>query len=93
MVVATIDQHLNCEIAGVAFDMAEKMGGKVYLLNVVPSAFEGAGLAAAGPMMAAVPPVATDDAQIIEDRREQLAELEASGLMALGVNLIKGAAP
>ena len=78
MVVTTVDQHLNCEIAGVAFDMAEKMGGKVYLLNVVPSAFEGARLAAAGPMMAAVPPVATDDAQIIEDRREQLAELEAS---------------
>ena len=47
--------------SSVAFDMAEKMGGKVYLLNVVPSAFEGARLAAAGPMMAAVPLVVTDD--------------------------------
>jgi nucleotide-binding universal stress UspA family protein len=78
MVVTTVDQQLNCEIAGVAFDMAEKMGGKVCLLNVVPSAFEGAGLASAAPMFTAVPPVATDVAQIIEDRREQLAELKAS---------------
>ena len=78
VVVTTVDQNLNCEIAGVAFDMAETMGGKVSLLNVVPSAFEGAGLAAAAPMVTAVPPVATDDAQIIEDRREQLAELETS---------------
>lgn len=78
MVVTTVDQHLNCEIAGVAFDMAEKIGGKVCLLNVVPSAFEGAGLAAAWPMMAAVPLVVADDAQIIEDCREQLVKLEAT---------------
>ena len=78
MVVTTVDQHLNCEIAGVAFDMAEKIGGKVCLLNVVPSAFEGAGLAAAWPMMAAVPLVMADDAQIIEDCREQLVKLEAT---------------
>ena len=78
VVVTTVDQHLNCEIAGVAFDMAENMGGKVCLLNVVPSAFEGAGLAAAGPMVTAVPLVATDDAQIIEDRRDQLAELRTA---------------
>ncbi len=76
MVVTTVDQQLNCEIAGVAFDMAENMGGKVCLLNVVPSAFEGAGLAAAGPMVTAVPLVATEDAQIIEDRRDQLEELK-----------------
>ena len=78
VVVTTVDQHLNCEIAGVAFDIAEAVGGKVSLLNVVPSAFEGAGLAAAAPMVTAVPLVATDNAQIIADRREQLAELEAS---------------
>ena len=78
VVVTTVDQHLNCEIAGVAFDMAETAGGKVCLLSVVPTAFEGAGLVAAAPMVTAVPFVANDDAQIIEDRREQLAELEAS---------------
>jgi nucleotide-binding universal stress UspA family protein len=78
VVVTTVDQHLNCEIAGVAFDMAENMGGKVCLLNVVPSAFEGVGLAAAGPMVGAVTLVATDDAQIIEDRRGQLAELRTA---------------
>jgi nucleotide-binding universal stress UspA family protein len=78
MVVTTVDQHLNCEIAGVAFDMAEKMGGKVCLLNVVPSPTEGAGLAAAGPMMTAVPLIVTDDAQIIEDRRDQLEELKTA---------------
>jgi len=77
MVVTTVDQDLNREIAGLAFDMAEKVDGKVCLLNVVPSAFEGAGLAAAGPMATAVPLVATDDTQIIEDRNEQLAELRA----------------
>jgi nucleotide-binding universal stress UspA family protein len=78
VVVTTVDQHLNCEIAGVAFDMAENMGGKVCLLNIVPSAFVGAGLAAAGPMVAGVPFVATDDAQIIEDRRDQLADLRTA---------------
>jgi nucleotide-binding universal stress UspA family protein len=78
LVVTTVDQNLNCEIAGVAFDMAENMGGKVCLLNVVPSAFEGTGLAAAGPMVTAVPLVVTDDAQIIEDRRDQLEELKAA---------------
>lgn len=76
MVVTTVDQNLNYEIAGVAFDMAESMGGKVALLNVVPSAFDGAGLAAAGPMVTAVPFSASDDAQIIEDRRDQLEELK-----------------
>ena len=78
MVVTTVDQNLNSEIAGVAFDMAENMGGKVCLLNVVPSAFERAGLAAAGPMVTAAPLVATEDAQIIEDRRDQLEELKTA---------------
>jgi nucleotide-binding universal stress UspA family protein len=76
MVVTTVDQYLNCEVAGVAYDMAESTGGKVCLLSVVPSAFDGAGLAAAGPMAPSVPLVATDDAQIIEDRRDQLEELK-----------------
>jgi nucleotide-binding universal stress UspA family protein len=75
MVVTTVDQYLNREIAGVAFDMAENTGAKVCLLNVVPSAFEGASLAVAGPMVAAAPVVAAGDAQIIEDRHDQLAEL------------------
>ena len=55
MVVTTVDQDLNREIADVAFDMAEVVDGKVCLLNVVPTAFAGAGLAAAGPMVTAVP--------------------------------------
>ncbi len=76
MVVTTVDQTLNCEIAGVAFDIAETMGGKVCLLNVVPSAFERNELAASGPMVPAVPLVGTDDAQIIEHRRDQLEELK-----------------
>jgi nucleotide-binding universal stress UspA family protein len=78
MVVTTVDQYLNCEIAGTAFDMAESMGGKVSLLNVVPSAFEVAGLSATGPMVTAIPLVATDDNQIIEDRRNQLEELRTA---------------
>jgi nucleotide-binding universal stress UspA family protein len=78
MVVTTVDQHLNREVASVAFDMAEDVGGKVCLLNVVSSAPQGAGQAAARPMVAAVLLVATDDAQIIEDRRKQLAELSAA---------------
>ncbi|MBB5722207.1 nucleotide-binding universal stress UspA family protein [Loktanella ponticola] len=78
MVLTTVDQPLNCEVAGVAFDMAESVGGKVCLLNVVPTAFAGAGLAAAGPMVTAVPLVATDDAQIIEDRRDQIEELKTA---------------
>jgi nucleotide-binding universal stress UspA family protein len=75
MVVTTVNQDLNRAIADVAFDMAEIVGGKVCLLNVVPSAFEGAGMVAAGPMGIAVPPVATDDAPIIQDRNELLVEL------------------
>ncbi len=78
MVVTTVDQNLNYEISGVAFDMAEGVGGKVFLLNVVPSAFEGAGLAGSGPMVTAIPLIATDDAQIIEDRQKQLSELSAA---------------
>ena len=78
MVVTTVDQNLNVEIAGVAFDMAENMGGKVCLLNVVPSGFDGVGLSAAGPMVTAVPLVVTDDAQIIEGRRDQLEELKTA---------------
>lgn len=78
MVVTTVDQYLNCEVAGVAYDMAESTGGKVSLLSVVPSAFDGAGLAATGPMVTEVPFVATDDAQIIEDRHDQLDELKTA---------------
>jgi nucleotide-binding universal stress UspA family protein len=77
MVVTTVDQDLNREIADVAFDMAEIVGAKVFLLNVVPSAFGGAGLAPAGPMVITVPAVSADDSQIIEDRKKQLTKLKA----------------
>ena len=75
MVVTSVSQDLNREIADVAFDMAEAVGGKVYLLSVVPSVIEGAGLMAAGPMVTASHPIAADNTQIIEARTEQLAEL------------------
>ncbi|MDE0970020.1 MAG: universal stress protein [Octadecabacter sp.] len=78
MVVTTADQHLNCKIAGVAFDIALKMGGKVCLLNVVPSTTEGARLAVPGPMMTAVPLVVTDEAQSIENRQDQLEKLKTA---------------
>jgi nucleotide-binding universal stress UspA family protein len=78
VVVTTVDQNLNCEIAGVAFDVAESAGGKVCLLSVVPSAFEGAGLSASGLMVGAFPLVETDNTQIIEDRRDQLEELKTA---------------
>jgi nucleotide-binding universal stress UspA family protein len=75
MVVTTVDQDLNREIADFAYDMAEVTGGKVFLLNVVPSQFEGAGLVAAGRIGATIPIVVADNAQMIEDRGQQLAEL------------------
>jgi nucleotide-binding universal stress UspA family protein len=75
VVVTTLNQELNREIANVAYDMAEAVGGKVCLLNVVPPEFDGAGLVAAGPMGTVVPLAATDNTQIIEDRQEQLLEL------------------
>lgn len=78
MVVTTDDQNLNSEIAGIAFDLAEKMSGKVCLLNVVSSTFEGPRLAAAGPIFTGVSLVATDNTQIIEDRRGKLEELKAT---------------
>jgi len=75
MVVTTTNQDLNREIADVAFDMAETVGGKVYLLNVIPSALEGAGLAAAGHMGTVIPLGTTDATQIVENRKQQLADL------------------
>jgi nucleotide-binding universal stress UspA family protein len=75
MVVTTVDQDLNRKIVGFAYDMAEVTGGKVFLLNVVPSQFEGAGLVAAGQIGTTIPIVVADNAQMIEDRGQQLAEL------------------
>jgi nucleotide-binding universal stress UspA family protein len=75
VIVTTVNQTLNRAIADVAVDMAEIAGGKLYLLNVVPTEFDEAGLAAAGPMVTAIPLVANDNTQIIEDRNEQLAKL------------------
>lgn len=77
VVVTTVNQELNREIADVAYDMVEGGEGKIYLLNVVPLESDGAGLAAAGPMVTAVPLVMIDTAQIIEDRKTQLSELAA----------------
>jgi nucleotide-binding universal stress UspA family protein len=75
LVVTTVDQDLNREVADIAYDMAEVADGKVYLLNVVPLEFAGAGLMAAGPMATNVPYVSIDNTQIIEDRTQQLREL------------------
>lgn len=75
LVVTTVNQELNREIADIAYDMAELGGGKVCLLNVVPSEFDGAGLAAAGPIVTAVPLVPMDNTQILKDRTEQLSDL------------------
>lgn len=76
VVVTTDDHDLNREVAGIAYNMAEVADGKVYLLNVVPLEFAGAGLMAAGPMMTSVPFIAIDNTQIIEERTRQLAELK-----------------
>jgi nucleotide-binding universal stress UspA family protein len=75
MVVTTVNQDLNRTTTDVAFDMAEITGGKVHLLNVVPSAFERTGFVAAGPMGIATPPPPIDNTQIIEDRNALLTEL------------------
>jgi nucleotide-binding universal stress UspA family protein len=75
MVVTTVNRDLNREIVDVAFDMAEGVGGKVHLLNVVPSEFDAAGLAGTGPMVTAVPLVPFDNAEIIKGHKEELAEL------------------
>ncbi|SEO15205.1 Nucleotide-binding universal stress protein, UspA family [Pseudorhodobacter antarcticus] len=75
MVVTTVNQDMNREIADVAFDMAEIMGGKVYLLSVVPPALEETGLSAAGHMGTVIPLGSADNIQVIEDRNKQLAEL------------------
>jgi nucleotide-binding universal stress UspA family protein len=76
LVVTTVDQDLNREVAGIAYDMAQDVVGKVYLLNVVASEFMGAGLMAAGPMATTAPLISTDNTQIIEDRIQQLTELK-----------------
>jgi nucleotide-binding universal stress UspA family protein len=75
MVVTTVNQDLNRVITDIAYEMAEVAGGKVYLLNVVPLEFEGAGMLSAGPMVAPGHPVAAENNHIIEDRKEQLAKL------------------
>lgn len=76
VVVTTVNQDLNREIANVAFDLAEITNGKVSLLSVVPPAIEGIGLATAAPMASAVAPVAVDNSQIKKDRKDLLTELK-----------------
>lgn len=75
MVVTTLDHELNRTVTDTACNMAKAAGGKVFLLAVVPSDFELSGLAAAGPMVAAVPLVVTDDTDLIEGRNKQLESL------------------
>jgi nucleotide-binding universal stress UspA family protein len=77
VVVTTADQEINRTVADMAHNMAEAADGKVYFLSVVPSDFEGAGLAAAGPMVTSVPLVETDDRHMLEDRTAQLETLKA----------------
>lgn len=76
MVVTTGDQDLNRDIVDVAYGIAEMSGGKVCLLSVVSPA-PASSVIAVGSMGAAVPLVATDNGQILEDRAQQLAELRA----------------
>lgn len=87
MVITTVDQDLNREIAHVAFDMAEIVGGKVFMLNVVPSTIEGPRLVAAAPLGAAFPLGTIDNAQIIESRKEQLAELSSENRTQIKVEI------
>lgn len=87
VVVTTVNQALNREITDVAYDIAEAADGKVCLLNVVPSEFDEAGLAAAGPMVTAVPLAATDNTQIILDRKEQLSELRAESASIIATDI------
>ena len=75
MVVTTVDQDLNRTIADTAYDMAEVVGGNVFLLSVLPSELEGAGLAAAQPMAMSTPLVATFNTHMREDRTQQLEAL------------------
>ncbi|MFT6074902.1 MAG: nucleotide-binding universal stress UspA family protein [Yoonia sp.] len=92
MVVTTVNQDLNRAIADVAFSMAEITGGKVFLLSVVPSAFEGSGMVAAGPMGMAIPPAPTDKKQDTSDRHELLVELrdENSSGVRTGIEVRSG---
>jgi nucleotide-binding universal stress UspA family protein len=70
-----------------AFDMAEIVGGKVFMLNVVPSTIEGPRLVAAAPLGAAFPLGTIDNAQIIESRKEQLAELSSENRTQIKVEI------
>jgi nucleotide-binding universal stress UspA family protein len=75
MVVTTLDHEMNRTVTDTAFNLAKAAGGKVFLLAVVPSDFELSALAAAGPMVAAVPLVVTDETDLIEGRNKQLEAL------------------
>lgn len=87
MVITTVDQDLNRKIAHVAFNMAKVVGGKVFLLNVVPSTIEGPRLVAAAPLGAAFPLGTIDNAQIIEARKKQLAELSSENCSQITVEI------
>lgn len=75
MVVTTLDHEMNRTVTDTACNLAKAAGGKVFLLAVVPSDFELSALAAAGPMVAAVPLVVTDETDLIEGRNKQLEAL------------------
>jgi len=76
LVITTINLDLNREIADVACGIAEVACGKLSLLSVVPPSSAG-GEIAIGAMAPAFPPHATDNTQIVEERKQQLAELVA----------------
>jgi len=75
MVVTTLDHEMNRTVTDTACNLAKAAGGKVFLLAVIPSDFELSGLAAAGPMVAAVPLGVTDETDLIEGRNKQLEAL------------------
>lgn len=76
LVITTVNQDLNRDITDVACGIAKVAGGKLSLLSVVPPSLAG-GEIEIGAMASVFPALATDNTQIVEDRKQQLAELVA----------------
>lgn len=76
LVITTVNQTLNREVVEVACGIAEVAAGKLNLLSVIPPAATGGGITI-GAIGTAVPIPEIDTAQIIKDRKLQLAELGA----------------
>lgn len=75
VVVTTVDRDLNHAVTKVAMDLSRISHGRISLLNILPDALDGAGLATAAPMAAGIPHVAADQAQFIDERTDLLMEL------------------